>query len=281
MRIVITGAKGQLGRELCRQLGEAAVGLDLPEFDLTNARQVAEELPRLCPTALVNCAAYTLVDKAEQEPEICQAVNAHGVHSLTAAARRANCPLVQISTDYVFGGDPLRSRPYAEDDPPAPQGVYARSKLEGERCAAAWDRHFIVRSSGLYGPAPRGNNFVDTMLRLSAERPELRVVDDQCCTPTYVVHLSRAVRCLLETSAYGTYHIVNGGWTTWYRFAQEIFRFLGREVTLRPITTQEYGAPAPRPAYSVLDTTKYHSLQGPIMPEWTDALHEYLQTKWT
>ena len=279
MRIAITGANGQLGRELCRQFGTAAIGLDLPGIDITVEKQVIEEFSRLRPTAIINCAAYTLVDKAEREPEICFAVNADGVRNVVEAARRANCPLVQISTDYVFGGDVSRRQSYAEDDPPAPQGAYARTKLEGERQAAAWDKHFIVRTGGLYGPTPVGNNFVDTMLRLSNQRPEIRVVDDQHCAPTYVVHLARAVRFLLDTSAFGTYHVVSAGSTTWYRFAQEIFRYTGRDVILKPITTQEYGAAAPRPAYCVLDTAKYQSLGGPPMPEWKDALREYLQTR--
>jgi dTDP-4-dehydrorhamnose reductase len=192
-----------------------------------------------------------------------------------------DCPLVQISTDYVFGGDAARRTPYRESDEPSPLGVYGWSKLEGERRAAGWAKHVIVRTCGLYGPAaPRsGGNFVATMLRLGRQRGRLRVVADQCCTPTYVPHLAGAIRFLLGVGAPGLYHVVNAGATTWHDFAAEIFRQAGLAVSLEPITAAQYGAPAPRPAYSVLDTGKYHALPGaPPMPAWQKALAEYLRS---
>lgn len=279
MSIAIIGAEGQLGSELCRQLGAETVPLDLPRFDVTDSRQVMETLSRLKPAAAVNCAAYTLVDRAEQEPDICRTVNADAVCHLADAAQRNDFVLVHISTDYVFGGDVSRETPYVEADAPAPQGVYANTKLAGERFAAAWSKSFVVRTSGLYGVTPRRNNFVETMLRLAEKRNEVRVVDDQQCSPTYVAHLARAIGFLVGTSAYGTYHVVNSGGTTWYRFAKEIFRLAHRDVTVKPITTAEFGAPAPRPAYSVLDTSRYHSLGGPPMPSWREALSEYLRVR--
>jgi dTDP-4-dehydrorhamnose reductase len=172
----------------------------------------------------------------------------------------------------------MRDRPYSETDPPGPQGVYARSKLAGEKAAAQTRRHFVVRTCGLYGhrPRPTLSNFVDTMLRLSRERDELRVVDDQHCAPTYVHHLARAIHFLLQTEAYGLYHVTNQGAITWRGFAAEIFRQAGLSVRLIPITTADYGARAPRPAYSLLDTGKYHALGGPAMPVWNQALADYL-----
>ena len=279
MKIAITGAEGQLGAELCRQLGTAAVGLELPRFDLTDGRCVVQMLCETRPRAVINTAAYTQVDKAEEEAELCRAVNAGGVRHLVEACRKLECPLVQISTDYVFGGRSERRTPYRESDATHPQGVYARSKLEGERHAADWHQHFVVRTCGLYGrPSPRSaGNFVDTMLRLAKERKRLSVVDDQHCTPSYVAHVARAVRFLLSTEAYGTYHVVNTGSTTWYGLAEEIFRRTGLEVELERISTSQYGAAAPRPSYSVLDVSKYHSLPGcPPMPTWQAALAEYL-----
>ena len=285
--VVVTGCEGQLGAELCRQLGAEAVGLDLPEFDLTDRSRVLKGLSDIRPHAVINTAAYTQVDKAEEEVERCRAVNAGGVAHLVEACRRLDCVLVQVSTDYVFGGDASRRSPYRETDPPSPQGVYARTKLEGERHAAGWEKHFVVRTCGLYGRVGRrsAGNFVQTMLRLGAgdaagrgaERKHLRVVCDQHLTPSYVPHVARAIRFLLTADAYGTYHVVNSGQTTWYDLAAEIFRRSGLEVDLEPISTEDYGAPAPRPAYSVLDATKYHSLPGrPAMPPWQEALAEYL-----
>ena len=280
MKIAVTGSGGQLGSELCRLLGDRAVALDLPEFDLTDRDLVLRTLQSIRPDAIVNTAAYTLVDKAEDEPQPCRRVNTLGTRYLADAAQAAGCPLVQISTDYVFDGVG-RSTPYREDDEPRPRGVYAESKLEAEHIAAACPRHFLVRTSGLYGrPGPRSpGNFVLTMLRLAESRTSLRVVDDQRCTPSYVPHVARAVEFLLGTTAYGTYHVVNSGQTTWHGMAAEIFQQAGLNVRLETTSTAEYGAPAPRPAYSVLDTSKYLALEGrPALPRWQDALAEFLAT---
>ena len=282
MRIVVTGSGGQLGSELCRQLGSGAVGLDLPDFDLTDRDWVVRTLTEIAPQAVINAAGFTQVDKAEEQVELCRAVNVQGVAHLAEACRRLDCPLVEISTDYVFGGDAGRRVPYRETDEPRPLGVYGRSKLEGERRAAMWHKRYIVRTCGLYGrPGPRwGGNFVETMLRRGAEGKRLGVVRDQHCTPSYVPHVARAVRFLVGTDAYGTYHVVNRGETTWHDFAAELFRQAGLDVRLEPITTSEYGAAAPRPGYSVLDTGKYHALHGaPPMPRWEEALAEYLAVR--
>jgi dTDP-4-dehydrorhamnose reductase len=304
MTIVVTGAYGQLGGELCRQLGPAAIPLDIDTLDLTDGPATIERIAAIKPEAVINCAAYTAVDKAETEPEKCRAVNVEAVAHLVQACRQLDCPLVQISTDYVFGAAVPSPRPLREDDPCQPQGVYARTKLEGELAAAKHPKHFILRTCGLYArPSdPRAINFVKTMLRLGAERSELRVVDDQHCTPTFVPHLARAILFLLGTGGkpcgaavsaaqasgtpapqsltskpvpWGTYHVTNTGEATWREFAAEIFRQAGMRVAIRPISTAEYGAPAARPSYSVLDTSAYHRLGGPAMPDWRAALAEY------
>jgi dTDP-4-dehydrorhamnose reductase len=282
MSIAVTGAYGQLGAELYQQIGADAIPLDIDTLDLTDGQAVIERMLDLKPAAIINCAAYTQVDKAESEPEMCRAVNATAVEHLVRACQRLDCPLVQIGTDYVFGAVGSTPRPWREDDPPSPQGVYARTKLEGEQAAARHPKHLIVRTCGLYArpSQPRAVNFVRTMLRLGAARPELRVVGDQHCTPTYVPHLARAIVFLVggnggRPAPWGTYHVTNTGATTWHDFAAEIFRLAGMSVKLQRITTAEYGAPAARPSYSVLDTSAYHRLGGPPMPDWRVALAEY------
>ena len=280
-RILVIGSQGQLGSELCRQLGDRAVGLDFPDLDITDRRSVAAAMAASRPGAVINTAAYTRVDQAETEPEACFAVNATGVAHLAEACCAADAALVQVSSDYVFGGDrPVRA-PYRESDEPHPEGVYASSKREGELCAAACPKHIIIRTCGLYGHrAPRAaGTFVDTMLRLAETRNVLRVVDDQHCTPTSVVHVARAIAFLLESGAGGVYHVVCRGQTTWLGFAREIFRQADLDVRVDPISTAEYGLAAPRPAYSVLDTGRYHALAGcPVMPPWEEALAEYLDS---
>ncbi len=282
MTIAVTGCRGQLGAELCRQFGREAVGLDLPEFDLTDEAGVLASLRAIQPRAVVNAAAYTLVDRAEQEPALCRAVNVAGVGHLVTACRQLDCTLVQVSTDYVFGQDLGRATPYRETDAPGPQSVYAESKLQSERVASDWTRHLIVRTCGLYGRLAErsAGNFVETMLRLAAAGKRLRVVNDQRCTPTYVPHLVRAMRYLLDAGASGIYHVTSDGETTWYEFAQEIFRQSAVSVQMEPIRSAEWGAPATRPAYSVLDCLKYRSLpSAPPMPCWQEALAECLRQR--
>lgn len=283
-QIVVTGSRGQLGSELCRQWNQEAVGWDLPEVDLLDHAAVSQRLERSRPRSVVHAAAYTAVDKAEDEPERCFAVNVEVTLHLTELCRKLDIPLVYVSTDYVFGGSFHRGEPYRENDPAEPQGVYARSKYEGELAAGKWERSCIVRTCGLYGRLGENSpgNFVETMIRLGRSGKKLRVVDDQYCTPSYVPHVARAIRFLLEDNASGLYHVVNGGETTWFGFAAEIFRQLQLDVSLEPITTAEFGAKAPRPAYSVLDTSKYHGLwNAPPMPMWRDALAEYLTARET
>ncbi|MFZ5830369.1 MAG: dTDP-4-dehydrorhamnose reductase [Planctomycetota bacterium] len=280
-QILVTGAAGQLGKELCLHLGERALGVDVAEIDLCDSPALRAALADIRPSAVVNCAAYTAVDKAESEPDLCRAVNTGAVAVLAAECRELEVPLVQISTDYVFG-DPGPRRPWRENDPPSPRGAYATTKLEGEQVARRCPRHLIVRTCGLYARPTdeQAKNFVRTMLRLGSGGKPLKVVDDQHCTPSYVPHVARAIVFLLQAAEsgrarWGTYHVTNDGETTWFEFAAEIFRIAKLDVVLERITTAEYGAPAPRPAYSVLSTSNYRALGGPPLPDWRDALTEY------
>jgi len=282
MSILVTGAAGQLGAELCRLLGAEATGVDIDTLDLTDRTAVLETLRRLTPRAVIHCAAYTQVDAAETDAACCRAVNVTAVESLVDACRELDSPLIQLSTDYVFAGRTGIGRPWREDDLPVPKGVYAVTKFEGEQAAAAWPKHLIVRSCGLYARPSHATcrNFVKTILRLARTQPKLRVVDDQRCTPSYVPHVARAIVYLLGTDGatpapWGIYNVTNRGEATWCSFAREIVRLAGLDVPVEPITTAAFGAPAPRPAYSVLDTTAYHRLGGPAMPDWKEALGEY------
>jgi dTDP-4-dehydrorhamnose reductase len=284
MSILVTGAAGQLGAEVCRLLPTEAVGIDVDSLDLTDCAAVLETVRRLAPRAVIHCAAYTQVDQAETDADRCRAVNVTAVASLAEACRELDCPMVQISTDYLFAGSPGIGRPWREDDRPVPAGVYATTKLEGEQAASAWPKHLIVRTCGLYArPSnPTARNFVKTILRLARTKPSLRVVDDQRCTPSYVPHVARAIVYLLGTDGrgsapWGIYNVTNRGETTWCGFAREIVRLAGLHVPVEPITTAEFAAPAPRPAYSVLDTAAYHRLGGPAMPDWEEALGEYFE----
>lgn len=312
MSILVTGSAGQLGAELCRMLGTDAAGVDIDTLDLTDRAAVLKKVHALSPQAVIHCAAYTAVDQAETDVDRCRAVNATAVETLAAGCRELDIPLVQISTDYLFAGRPGIGRPWREDDPPAPKGVYAITKHEGERAAACWEKHLIVRTCGLYARPSHSaaKNFVKTILRLARTKPKLRVVDDQTCTPSYVPHVARAVAFLIGAGSseqgagsdevdsrlpaprsephvpapWGVYNVTNRGETTWCGLAREIVRFAGLDVPVEPITTAEFAAtiatatvPAPRPAYSVLDTTAYHRLGGPPMPDWREALAEYFE----
>jgi dTDP-4-dehydrorhamnose reductase len=293
MSILVTGSAGQLGAEICRLLGSEAAGVDIDTLDLTDRAAVHSEVRRLAPRAVIHCAAYTQVDQAESDVDRCRAVNVTAVETLALGCQELDIPLVQISTDYLFAGSTGLGRPWREDDPPAPKGVYAVTKYEGELAAAKWSKHLIVRTCGLYArPSNRAaKNFVKTILRLAGSQPKLRVVDDQTCTPSYVPHVARALLFLLGSqlpspsgrgtgregtpAPWGIYNVTNRGETTWCGMAREIVRLAGLDVPVEPITTAQFAAPAPRPAYSVLDTSVYHRLGGPAMPDWKKALAEY------
>jgi dTDP-4-dehydrorhamnose reductase len=276
--IAVLGSDGQLGSELVGRLGDSAVALTRRDGELSDARAMRSVLLRLAPTAVINAAGYTQVDRAEQEVQQCMRVNADAVEALAGICAELDCPLVQISSDYVFGGDTERLRPYREDDRPAPVSVYGRSKWAGEQAAATWKKHLIVRTCGLYGPRnkPQQANFVDTILRLADERDLLRVVNDQRCTPSYVRDVAAAVLFLLDRELTGIYHAVNTGSTSWYDFAREVLRLRGKNTPIEPISSAQFGARAARPGYSVLDTAKYHLAGGPAMPSWAAALAECL-----
>lgn len=275
VRIAIVGSSGQLGFELCRQLGSAAIPFELPDFDLLHSDQAVGLLSEQRVDAIINCAAYTQVDRAEQQPELCHAVNVDGVHTLVRAARQLDCPLVQISTDYVFCGN-TETTPFDEQATPIPRGIYAISKLAGEVAAQQYAKHLVIRTCGLYSDAPRASNFVLTMLRLAATGNPIRVVADQHCTPTSAKQLATAVIFLLQSGALGTYHVVNSGATTWFGFAEALFAACGLQPELTPISTEEFAAAAPRPRWSVLSTEKYRSRGGPEMTSWQQALHDFL-----
>jgi dTDP-4-dehydrorhamnose reductase len=282
MRIALIGAGGQLGTDLRASLDGDVVSLGHEEIEITDASSVERALSKIGPDRVINAAAYNLVDQAEQEPEVAYAVNACGPRHLARYCAARDVVLLHVSTDYVFGLDGGRSVPYRESEAPGPLGAYAISKLAGEFFVRSQcPRHFVVRTCGLYGHAgARGRgNFVETMLRLSAERGELTVVDDQHCTPTATADLARALAALIKTDAYGLYHATNSGSTTWCGLAREIVRWTNRDVTVRPITSAEFGAPSRRPGYSVLDNSKLTATIGFELPPWEDALTRYLERR--
>ena len=256
-----------------------AVGMGRLTLDITDRDAVAHSVrwPRF--DTVINCAAYNQVDRAEQDIEACRSVNEHGPRLLAEACQRERVRLVHISTDYVFGQRSPHRTPWTEEDVPRPAGVYAQTKLAGESQVARSERHLIVRTCGLYGRSAGRNNFVETMLRLADSREAIRVVNDQHCTPTSADDLASAIRFLLQVDSAGIFHVVNHGQTTWWDFAEEIFRIASLTRTLQPITAADFASPAPRPTFSVLDTTRYDALGGPPMRDWRDALRAYMHSR--
>ncbi len=279
MRLFVTGSKGQLGRALervARPDGHEFIGCDLPELDLTDAAAVRRAVADGRPDAIVNCAAFTAVDAAEANEADAMAVNGTAVGTIASAADEAGAVLVQISTDYVFDG--TAERPYREDDPVHPQSAYGRSKLAGEIAARRARHHLIVRTAWLFG---EGHNFVEAIRRqVEAGATSLRVVADQRGCPTYALDLAGAIVGLLEAGATGVVHAVNSGSTTWFDFAREIVRLLGSEAEVLPISTTDARRPAPRPACSLLETSRLRELLGSDLPPWQDALERYLASRW-
>jgi len=283
MKIAILGAGGQLGQDLMRVLPGDVVGLRRPDADLTQPDSLSAALRQHRPSIVINCAAYNFVDRAENEPDVAMAANAHGVQALAAVCGDLGSALVHISTDHVFGADAERRTPYVETDVPGPVNVYGRSKLAGEELVRSLcDRHYVVRTCGLYGnhgQGGKGSNFVEAILKRAANGSPLRVVHDQQCSPTSTADLARAISAIIGTTVYGLYHITNAGSCTWFEFAQAIVRETGLAADVAPITTAEYGAKAHRPAYSVLECGKYARLGLAPMRPWGEALRDYLQSR--
>lgn len=278
MRTLIFGAKGQLGRDLVtvfRLEGETC-GCDLPELDITDGVRVAAYVAKAAPDVVINAAAYTDVDGAEDALEAAFLANETGARNIAEAAAYRKAPVIYFSTDYVFDG--TGRVPYAPDDPPAPLSVYGRSKAAGEAATRkANPNHFIVRTAWLYGPG--GNNFVEKILRAAARQPRLRVVDDQIGSPTHTLDLAHAMRVLAKTTAFGTYHAVNAGQCSRFEFAREILRYAELEVPVEPCASSEFPQKARRPPYSVLDTRKLTEVIGLAMRPWPNALVDYLQRR--
>jgi dTDP-4-dehydrorhamnose reductase len=278
MRVLVLGAGGQLGRELIgiRSDTREIIGLGQADCDITEPANVARALEERRPDAVINCAAWTQVDAAESQADAAFRVNADGPRVLATACRDAGVRLLHISTDYVFDG--TATTPIDESAPTNPLGVYGQSKLAGEQAIRELcPDHQIVRTSWLYGQD--GPNFVLTMLRLGAERDELRVVADQRGAPTWTGHLAPAVLQLAELRTPGTYHLSNSGETTWADFAATIMRLAALAARVTPITTAEYAAAAPRPAYSVLDNRAWRELGQTPLPPWDAGLAAYLQPR--
>jgi dTDP-4-dehydrorhamnose reductase len=273
--ILVVGANGMLGRDLMELLEGDVRGVDIDEIDITSLESVERMLKTRPPKVVVNAAAYTDVDGCEANRELAMQVNGEGVAHLALVTREIGAKLVQVSTDYVFDGG--KGSPYLEDDPPAPLSVYGESKYAGELNARLNPDHLIVRTQWLYGL--NGKNFVETMLRLGSEKPELAVVDDQIGSPTWTVDLSLAIRALVTKGCRGTYHAANGGFCSWNDFARAIFAEAGMTVTVNPLTTEQLGRPAPRPRYSTLDCGKL-AQDADFRPQpWREALHTYLERR--
>ncbi|WP_134683471.1 dTDP-4-dehydrorhamnose reductase [Brevibacillus migulae] len=277
MRILVTGGKGQLGVEVTNTLmanDHQVCSYGRDELDITNLDEVIKTIENLRPEVIVHTAAYTQVDKAEQEVDQAYLVNAYGTRNIAVAAEKIGAKLIYISTDYVFDGE--SNIPYTEFVPTNPRTVYGKSKLAGEKFVQQLSsKFFILRTSWVYGK--HGNNFVRTMLKLATQQPELRVVHDQVGCPTYTRDLAEFISKVMYSEKYGIYHVSNAGQCSWYEFAKAIFEETrSNDIRITPVTTVDFPRPAPRPRYSVFDhmAIRLNGFQ-PIRP-WKDALKDYL-----
>ncbi len=277
-KLLITGGNGQLGRAINNLYAGndeiECINTDVGELDITKLEDVIEFVDKCRPYAIINCAAHTAVDLCEDQEELAYKINAIGPRNLSIAAEKFGCKIMQISTDYVFAGD--ATEPYKEFDTANPQGVYGASKLAGENFVKEFSsKYFIIRTAWLYGD---GKNFVKTMLRLAEDRNEINVVCDQVGSPTSTFELAKAMDSLIFTENYGTFHGTCEGVCSWADFAEEIFKYAGKDVKVNHITSDQYPAKAKRPAYSVLDNYMFKITNGFMFADWHDALAEYM--KW-
>lgn len=277
MRVLVTGYNGQLGYDVVKELKSRSIecrGVDRSDFDVTNREQTVDYIYGYSPDAVVHCAAYTAVDKAEDDEENCRRVNTDGTENIAIACERLNAKMLYVSTDYVYGG--AGDTPFEPGDATDPKNVYGRTKLDGETAMLRHvSRYFIVRTSWVFGI--NGNNFVKTMLRLGAERDELNVVDDQIGSPTYTPDLARLICDLIETDRYGIYHGTNESFCSWAEFAAEIMRLGGRKARVKPVESSQYPVRAERPHNSRLSKKCLDNAGIKRLPEWQDALKRFLK----
>ena len=276
MKILITGANGMLAKAVREELKENELVLtDVEELDITNKEAVETFVNNEKPNYIINCAAYTAVDRAEEQPELAYRINAIGPKNLAIAAKNNDSTLIHISTDYVFGGDKPVDEDYSEEDEKNPQAVYGTTKLEGENFIKQnCDKYYIFRTAWLYG---EGNNFVRTMINLAKDRNEVSVVNDQHGSPTYAVDLAKIIHQAIEKDIpYGIYNSTNIGYTTWYDFTKLIYKLQNINCNVKPVTTEEFPRPAKRPKNSQMSKNKLLKL-GIEIPTYEEALMRYLE----
>lgn len=283
-KIIVTGANGQLGRAINAEYANCTdielintdVGNpDIAEMDITNIDKVLSFVREVKPDAIINCAAHTNVDACETQEELAYKINAIGPRNLAIASSEVGAKLMHISTDYVFDGN--GTRPYIEFDAPGPQSAYGRTKLAGEQMVKQFSKEFyIVRTAWLYGD---GKNFARTMLRLATDHDEIKVVNDQVGSPTSAVELAKAIRSLMFTENYGLFHGTCEGDCSWADFATEVLRLAGSKTKIIPISSEEYGAPANRPHYSILDNYMLRLTGGYTFANWQDAIEVYMKNE--
>lgn len=271
MKILVTGAKGMLGQDLCPILEDEdfdVIETDIENLDITNTENIDEVFNIYKPDFVIHCAAYTNVDKAEEEKELAFKINAEGTKNLAASCQKSDIPILYISTDYVFDGS--KKGKYIPDDKTNPINIYGASKLSGEEAVKQNSKYYITRTSWLYGH--HGKNFVETMISLK-DKEEIKVVDDQIGCPTWTVELANAiVKIITKELPYGTYHVCGSGNTSWFGFAKKIFELYGTKVNLTPCSTEEFPRPAKRPKNSVMENNR-------MCRKWETALKEYMELR--
>lgn len=277
MRILVTGVKGQLGYDVVNELekrGHTAIGVDIDEMDITDAEAVDRVITEADVEAVIHCAAYTAVDAAEDNLELCRKVNATGTENIAKVCKKLDLKMVYISTDYVFDGE--GERPWEPDDRRDPLNAYGIGKYEGELAVEEnLEKYFIIRIAWVFGV--NGKNFIKTMLKLGETRDEVSVVNDQIGSPTYTYDLARLIVDMVDTEKYGRYHATNEGFCSWYEFACEIFRQAGMNVKVNPVTSDEFPAKAKRPHNSRMSKEKLSENGFERLPSWQDALKRYLE----
>ena len=277
MKVLVTGVKGQLGYDVVNELvkrGHTAIGTDIEEMDITDKNSVDSVIKENTPDAVIHCAAYTAVDAAEDNEELCRKINAEGTQNIADVCKELDIKMIYISTDYVFDGE--GERPWEPEDERTPLNVYGQTKYEGELAVQnTLSKYFIVRIAWVFGV--NGKNFIKTMLNLGKTRDALTVVNDQFGSPTYTYDLAKLLVDMVETEKYGIYHATNEGICTWYEFACEIFKQAGINVKVSPVSASEYPAKAKRPSNSRMSKEKLTEQGFEKLPTWQDALARYLK----